>query len=217
MVEDRSAEWTRIGLSHGLRWLWGVLGVGGLFGFLLLAAMVGLSQQSPRTGSPSTGRWPSSAVLLAEVRPWRTAIHQAATATGVPAAWIAAEIVVESRGRAQAGTVGGAYGLMQLEPETRGLTTAERANPTDNILAGAEYLAALHALFQSWREASAAYYGGAGLEMALLPQVPMPWASAQAWLNVVPNPSANTLTLAQYAKTVAQVARQFREVIPTMG
>ena len=217
MVQDRSEPWVRLGLSHGLRWLWGVLGIGGLVVFLLLAAMVGLSQQSPQPGTPATVLLSSSSVLATEVGPWRTTINQAAQATGVPAPWIAAEIVMESRGRAQAGTVGGAYGLMQIEPGTMGLTTVERANPTDNIMAGARYLAALHGLFHSWREASAAYYGGAGLEMALLPQVPMPWKRAQVWLNIVPNPGANTLTLAQYANVVAKVAGQFRGVTKTMG
>jgi soluble lytic murein transglycosylase-like protein len=132
----------------------------------------------------------------------------------VPAPWIAAEIVVESRGQAHAGTLTGAYGLMQLEPGTMGLTNAERANPADNILAGAEYLAQLHATFQSWREASAAYYGGAGLVTALLPRVPMPWRTGQQWLDVVPNPGANTLTLAQYANTVFRVAHQWQGVRP---
>jgi len=217
MVQDRSESWARLGLSHGLRWLWGTLGLGGLLVFLLLAAMVGFREQSHRTGTASTVLLSSSAVLSSEVGPWRTTINQAAQATGVPAPWIAAEIVVESRGQSHAGTVDGAYGLMQLEPGTMGLTSAERANPTDNIMAGARYLAALHGLFHSWREASAAYYGGAGLEMALLPKVPMPWARAQAWLNIVPNPGANTLTLAQYANAVAKVAGQFRGVTKAMG
>jgi soluble lytic murein transglycosylase-like protein len=126
-------------------------------------------------------------------------------------------MVVESRGQAQAGTLAGAYGLMQLEPGTLGLTNAARANPTENIVAGAEYLAQLYALFHSWREASAAYYGGAGLEMALLPRLPISWNRAQAWLAVVPNPGANTLTLAQYANTVAAVAQQLQGVTRTMG
>lgn len=217
MVQDRSESWARLGLSHGLRWLWGALGIGGLVVFLLLAATMGWQAQSHQPGTASTVLLSSSAVFSSEVGPWRTTINQAARATGVPAPWIAAEIVVESRGQSHAGTVVGAYGLMQLEPGTMGLTTAERANPTDNIMAGARYLAALHGLFHGWREASAAYYGGAGLEMALLPQVPMPWTRAQVWLNIVPNPGANTLTLAQYANAVAKVAGQFRGVTKAMG
>ena len=217
MAQNTNEQWTQAGISQGVKWLWGALGLGGLALFLLLAAMVGLSGPSNRSGTHPPVLLSSAAALSTEVAPWRSIINQAAKVSGVPAPWVAAEIVVESRGDAQAGTLAGAYGLMQLEPGTLGMTNAERANPTDNILAGAEYLAQLDALFHSWREASAAYYGGAGLEMALLPRVPLSWNRAQAWLGVVPNPGANTLTLAQYANTVAAVAQQFQGVTPTMG
>lgn len=217
MAQNTREQWTQLGISQGVQWLWGVLGLGGLALFLLLAAMVGLSGLSHRSGTQRAVRLPAAEALSTEVAPWRTVIHQAAQVTGVPASWIAAEVVVESRGDAQAGTFGGAYGLMQLEPGTLGLSNAERADPTDNILAGAEYLAQLDALFHSWREASAAYYGGAGLELALLPRLPIAWNRARAWLAVVPNPGANTLTLAQYANTVAAVAQQFQGVSWTMG
>ena len=62
----------------------------------------------------------------------------------------------------------------------------------------------------SWREASSAYYGGPGLVLALLPRVPIPWAQARPWLQVVPNPNANSLTLAQYAAEVATLAAQLQ-------
>ena len=218
MVQDRSEQWTKMGISQGLRWLWGALGLGGLALFLLLATMVGWDHRSSeRTGTHSAVLLSSSASLSQAVAPWRATINHVARMTGVPAPWIAAEMVVESRGQAQVGTLAGAYGLMQLEPGTLGLTNAERANPTENIVAGAEYLAELHSLFHSWRETSAAYYGGAGLEMALLPRLPISWNRAQAWLAVVPNPGANTLTLAQYANTVAAVAQQLQGVTRTMG
>lgn len=96
---------------------------------------------------------------------------------------------------------------MQIEPGVMGLTNAQRANPQANIMAGAEDLASLYRLFHSWREASAAYYGGSGLVLALLPSRPMPWHQAETWLQVGPNPRANTLTLAQYANSVARLAR----------
>ena len=214
MAQDVGEELIHMGISHGVRWLWGAVGVGGLAVFLLLAAMVGLTtrSQAPRTHSADVITL--SGALSKDVAPWRSTINRAARLTGVPAPLIVAEVVVESRGRAHAGTLAGAYGLMQLEPGTMGLTNAERANPADNILAGAEYLAQLHAAFQSWREASTAYYGGAGLVAALLPRVPMPWRTAQPWLDVVPNPGANTLTLAQYANTVFRVAHQWQGVRP---
>ncbi len=214
MAQDVGEQLIHMGISHGVRWLWGAVGVGGLAVFLLLAAMVGLTtrSQAPRTHSADVITL--LGVVSQDVAPWRSTINRAARRTGVPASWIAAEIVVESRGRAHAGTFAGAYGLMQLEPRTMGLTNGERANPVDNILAGAEYLAQLHATFQSWREASAAYYGGAGLVAALLPRVPMPWRTAQPWLDVVPNPGANTLTLAQYANAVFRIAHQWQGVSP---
>ena len=214
MAQDVGEQLIHMGISHGVRWLWGAVGVGGLAVFLLLAAMVGLSTRSQTARTHATVVILPSGSFSKAVSPWRSTINRAARLTGVPAPWIAAEVVVESRGRARAGTLTGAYGLMQLEPGTMGLTNAERANPTDNVLAGAEYLAQLHAAFQSWREASAAYYGGAGLVTALLPRVPIPWRTAQQWLDVVPNPGANTLTLAQYAKTVFRVAHQWQGVSP---
>ena len=148
--------------------------------------------------------------LARVLTPWRASINQAAQSTGVPAPWIAAEILVESRGDPTAGSLAGAYGLMQLEPGTLGLSDTQRANPTTNIQAGAMYLASLYRLFHSWREASAAYYGGPGLVLALLPQVPVPWVQARPWLQVVPNPTANSLTLAQYADEVARVAAELQ-------
>ncbi|MHB1957333.1 MAG: transglycosylase SLT domain-containing protein, partial [Sulfobacillus sp.] len=99
-------------------------------GILNLSLTIGPSH---RSGTHKPVLLSSAAALSTEVARWRSIINQAAKVTGVPAPWIAAEIVVESRGDAQAGTLAGAYGLMQLEPGTLGLSNAERANPTDNI------------------------------------------------------------------------------------
>ncbi len=197
-------------LSHLARWLWAATGVvGGLF-FLALAALLGIA--SPNFGLRHQSRpWTATSQMTRALAPWRASIDRAAQSTGVPAPWIAAEILVESRGDPTAGTLAGAYGLMQLEPGTMGLTDGQRANPTTNIQAGALYLASLYRLLHSWREASAAYYGGPGLVLALLPRVPMPWAQARAWLQVVPNPGANSLTLAQYADEVARVAAELQD------
>lgn len=209
MASNTGEQLTQIGLSHVMRWVWATVGVAGLAFFLILAAMVGLTSRQKLRTSHGTAVFSSSMIMSQSVTPWRQAINRAAQATGVPAPWIAAEIQVESHGVPNAGTWGGAYGLMQLEPGTMGLTNAERANPETNIMAGARYLASLYGVFHSWREASAAYYGGSGLMIALLPSVPMSWHRAETWLQVVPNPGANTLTLAQYGSEVAAVARQW--------
>ena len=197
------------GLSHLVRWLWAATGVvGGLF-FLALTALLGIASPDFGLRHPPMP-WSVTGQLTQDLVPWRASINRAAQSTGVPAPWIAAEILVESRGDPTAGSLGGAYGLMQLEPGTMGLTDSQRANPTTNIQAGAMYLASLYRLFHSWREASAAYYGGPGLVLALLPQMTTTWAQARAWLQVVPNPGANSLTLAQYADEVATLAAQLQ-------
>ncbi len=93
--------------------------------------------------------------------------------TGVLAAWIAAEMLNESGGDANAIVNGlaSAYGLMQLEPGTAqslpGWVPGARQNPQENLILGAELLAALHTQFGNWRIGCAAYYGGAGVVEAV--------------------------------------------------
>ena len=141
------------------------------------------------------------------VKPWLSAIQAASKATGVPADWIAAEMIHESCGNPNAGTLGGAYGLMQLEPGTMGASNAVRMNPAANVLYGTKLLAANYRLYHSWRLASAAYYGGSGTVNTALAHhglhAPLPWSHAQSALNVVPQAQyGNTLTLAQYADNI---------------
>jgi hypothetical protein len=139
---------------------------------------------------------------------WWPAILAASHATGVPAPWIAAEMLVESGGYPEAGTLQGAYGLMQLEPGTDGCTDAQREDPAQNLLCGARYLAGLHQDTGSWRLASAAYYGGLGFLEQQGVALPTTWAAAQGALNVVPDPQAgNVLTLAAYAASVNATAQ----------
>ncbi len=95
---------------------------------------------------------------------------------------------------------------MQLEPSTAatyGYT--HRGNPLCSVRAGARYLAALHRQLQSWRGASAGYYGG-GFEAHVLQAAGLrplvSWAQAAAMLNVVPNP------LAAYANALYATAEQ---------
>ena len=185
---------------------------------LIAAFILGMANmQSPSHGStPSSPLGPTNTnigIPTQTVKPWLTAIQAASKATGVPADWIAAEMIHESRGNPHAGILTRAYGLMQLEPGTMGATTADRINPAANVLYGAKLLAANYSLFHSWWLASAAYYGGAGSVDSVLAhhglQVPLPWSQAQLALSVVPQAQyGNTLTLAQYADDIYQTALQ---------
>jgi hypothetical protein len=83
MAQNTSEQWTKMGISHGLRWLWGALGLGGLALFLLLAAMVGWDHQSSeRMGAHSTVLLLPSASLSQAVAPWRGTINHATRMTG---------------------------------------------------------------------------------------------------------------------------------------
>lgn len=81
---------------------------------------------------------------------WEPLVREAALRFGVPEAWIAAVIAVESAGDPAARSPAGAMGLMQLMPETwRALARAHDLGedaylPRANVLAGAAYLRALY-------------------------------------------------------------------------
>jgi len=174
-----------------------------------------LNFPSQWTASGGAGGGPMGTLSAAGVwARWKTLILQASAATGVPAAWIAAEVTHESGGNPTAGSPGGAYGLMQLEPATgAAYGCTNRATPLCSLMAGARYLAALHRQFGSWRGASAGYYGGSGTESHALHAAgltpPVPWSQAQGALGVVPFPQyGNTLTLAQYADAIYATATQ---------
>ncbi|WP_053958168.1 lytic transglycosylase domain-containing protein [Sulfobacillus thermosulfidooxidans] len=151
--------------------------------------------------------------IKAAIQHWWQDILVASQRTGVPAAWIAGEMILESGGRPDAGSPGGAFGLMQLEPQTAaslpGYYPGARHNPQENLILGAELLAENYQQFQSWYLASSAYYGGAGAveDAGVTPS--MSWTQAESLLaNVVPDPQAgNTLSLAQYALDVAAYAQ----------
>lgn len=145
---------------------------------------------------------------------WWPDIFIASQKTGVPATWIAAEMENESGGTANAGLNGltGAYGLMQLEPQTArtlpGYYPGARQNPQESLILGAELLAELHAQFGSWRIASAAYYAGAGSVESDGVHAGMTWSQAAPLLNAVPFASVgNNLTAAQYADNIKATAQ----------
>jgi soluble lytic murein transglycosylase-like protein len=62
-------------------------------------------------------------------------------------ALIHAVIAIESGHNPSAKSKKGAYGLMQLMPETARKYQAERKNPEENIMAGAKYLSYLLSMF----------------------------------------------------------------------
>ncbi|MBX5466896.1 MAG: lytic transglycosylase domain-containing protein [Firmicutes bacterium] len=156
---------------------------------------------------------------------WWPEIQIASQQTGVPANWIAAEMLVESHGDQFAGQDGlaGAYGLMQLEPDTaRGLPgwyPGARQNPQENLILGAELLAENYAQTGSWELAAAEYYGGLGNMERVGYEPGMTWEQAQPLLSApdaVPDPGAgNSLTMAAYAETVAATAQWVAQHAPS--
>ena len=140
---------------------------------------------------------------------WWADIQSASQKTGVPADWIAAEMLNESGGQPGAGQNGlaGAFGLMQLEPGTAkglpGWYPGARSNPQENLILGAELLAENHSQFGSWRIASAAYYGGSGSVQNDGVTPGMSWTIAGPKLATVPFASAgNSLTMQEYANNI---------------
>ena len=141
------------------------------------------------------------------VRLWWKDIGIASQKTGVPADWLAAEMLNESGGNPAAGNPTGAYGLMQLEPTTAhglpGYTPGSRHNPLANLILGAELLDASYRQWHSWRLASAAYYGGSGRVQGAGVVPGMPWRQASGRLMVIPDPRAgNALTMTAYANNI---------------
>ena len=105
------------------------------------------------------------------------------------------------------GVVGGAYGLMQLEPATAkglpGYYVGARHNPAENLVLGAELLSELYTQTHSWHFTFAEYYYGS-LPRGYTPG--MPWSEAASLYNFVPS-GGNTETVADYAdQMVAEMA-----------
>ena len=91
--------------------------------------------------------------------PYNNEVVIAANETKIDPALIHALITVESKYNPHALSIKGAYGLMQLMPETsRRFNVLDKNNPKQNILAGAKYLRELLNLFNGNLELSLAAY-----------------------------------------------------------
>ena len=112
-------------------------------GALLLALACGLGASAAMAQSVATPMPPRALVSRDD---HALALHLAHQQTGVPIAWLAAVIQVESAGDARAVSSTGAMGLMQLMPGTwsdlraRLKLGADPFDVRDNVLAGATYL-----------------------------------------------------------------------------
>ena len=173
-------------------------------------------------GLRDTIRWPeqgSSAAGYVQVisnqhalNQWWPAIQTAVRQTGTAANLIASVMLHESGGNPALYALGntqGAFGLMQLEPQTAAGLPGYNPNtwhsPQENLILGAELLQEDYQQTggTSWREALADYYGGLGNMEAAGFHVGMPWSVAQSVLNAIPDPSAgNTETMTQYANQI---------------
>ena len=91
--------------------------------------------------------------------PFNNEVSIAANETEIEPALIHAVITVESKHNPHAQSKKGAYGLMQLMPETsRRYNVLDKNNPKQNILAGAKYLRELLKLFNGDLKLSLAAY-----------------------------------------------------------
>ena len=193
-------------------------------------ALTSLTAYWPTNGLSDTIQWPeqSSGTVSTVTRipptkavsQWWADILAASQKTGVPADWIAAEMLNESGGHAHAGQNGlaGAYGLMQLEPATAkslpGYYPGARQNPQENLILGAELLQENNSQFGSWRIASAAYYGGSGSVQADGVTPGMPWSVAGPKLATVPFANAgNSLTMEEYADNIESTSQAVAQMI----
>lgn len=93
-----------------------------------------------------------------------TLVRGAAATYGIPSAWLAAVMEVESAYKVRAVSPAGALGLMQLMPQTAKRYNLQRPfDPVANVYAGAKHLRDLLDEFNgNFSLATAAYNAGAG-------------------------------------------------------
>lgn len=112
---------------------------------------------------------PSQAVADSVISQYGSMANQESVRSGIPAAVILAEICVESAGKADAVSIAGARGLMQMKRaaladanarEGTDFTVDDLFNPVIAVRMGAAYLAIQNDRFQSITYAIRAYYQG---------------------------------------------------------
>lgn len=107
-------------------------------------------------------------------------IAEASTRFAVPASWIRAVMQIESGGDQRATSPRGAFGLMQLMPNTWVELSARYGlgddpfDPRDNIFAGAAYLKEMHDRFGSVGFLAAYHAGPSRYEQHLVTGKPLP-------------------------------------------
>lgn len=125
---------------------------------ILIAVLVALGSALPM--APASAAPNGIAVILGQ---WSEMIQQAAAESGVPWQVVAATLIVESGGKADAASASGAVGLMQLRPEHwqtyANIYGSDARDPWTNIRTGAAVLSDAYATWGSWELAIAAYVG----------------------------------------------------------
>lgn len=92
--------------------------------------------------------------------PWLEVARAAARRHGIPEDLFLRLVQQESNWNPEAVSHAGAIGLAQLMPETAALLGVDPHDPTQNLDAGARYLAMQYRAFRRWDHALAAYNAG---------------------------------------------------------
>lgn len=129
-----------------------------------VAPMNGLSAAADRFQAPPVTMHQVIVPQPHEAAPthWHQHIAHAHAVTGVPVSVLDAVMRQESGYRADARSLVGAIGLMQLMPETAAGLGVNPHDPGQNVLGGAKYLKQMHDMFGNWDSALAAYNAGPG-------------------------------------------------------
>jgi len=101
--------------------------------------------------APTTGYFADGTFIAPVWNQWKSEIQAASAKSGIPATWILAVMIVESRGKNYAPNSAGAGGLMALMVPAAGVglkklgikdkaTSADVADPATNVMAGAGYM-----------------------------------------------------------------------------